>query len=78
MLIVEPCGARTSCDVEEGGGTRFTQLNLTVGAKTGRALFWPSVLDGDPSAVKTHSDSRTTHEARALARRRHSRIVQLS
>ena len=29
----------------------------------GRALFWPSVLDNDPSAVRTQSDHRTTHEA---------------
>ena len=46
-----------------GGGTRFSQLNLTVEAKRGRALFWPSVLDNDPSAVRTQSDHRTTHEA---------------
>ena len=45
------------------GGTRFTHLNLTVEAKRGRALFWPSVLDSDPSCVKSQSDHRTTHEA---------------
>ena len=49
--------------VDEGGGTRFHHLNLTVEAKRGRALFWPSVLDSDPSAIRSTSDSRTTHEA---------------
>jgi prolyl 4-hydroxylase len=50
-------------DVPGGGGTRFTRLNITVEAKRGRALFWPSVLDTDPSGVRTSSDQRTTHEA---------------
>ena len=46
-----------------GGGTRFTHLNITVEAKRGRAVFWPSVFDHDPSAVRATSDQRTTHEA---------------
>ena len=50
-------------DVPEGGGTRFVQLNMTVEAKRGRALFWPSVYDSDPSATRFTSDARTTHEA---------------
>ena len=50
-------------DVEEGGGTKFNLLNLTVEPKPGRALMWPSVLDSDPSAVRRVSDHRTTHEA---------------
>ena len=52
-------------DVPEGGGggTRFTHLNITVEAKRGRAVFWPSVFDHDPSAVRATSDQRTTHEA---------------
>ena len=45
-----------------GGGTRFSQLNRTVEAKRGERS-WPSVLDNDPSAVRTQSDHRTTHEA---------------
>ena len=49
--------------VEEGGGTRFNHLNLTVDPKPGRALMWPSVFDEDPSATKRVSDHRTTHEA---------------
>lgn len=50
-------------DVDGGGGTRFTHLNLTVEAKRGRALAWPSVWDDDPSANARSSDHRTTHEA---------------
>lgn len=46
-----------------GGGTRFSHLNLTVEAKRGRAVFWPSVLDDDPSGIRVTSDQRTTHEA---------------
>ena len=53
-------------DVERGGGTRFVHLNMTVEAKRGRALMWPSVLDKDPSAIRNHEDSRTTHEALAV------------
>ena len=50
-------------DVDEGGGTKFNLLNITVEPKPGRALMWPSVLDSDPSAVRRVSDHRTTHEA---------------
>ena len=45
--------------VPAGGGTRFTDLNITVEAKQGRAVVWPSVLDSDP----TRKDPRTHHEA---------------
>ena len=34
-------------DVEEGGGTRFTKLNLTVAPAKGMAILWPSVLSSD-------------------------------
>lgn len=44
---------------EEGGGTRFTDLGITVTPKLGRAVLWPSVFDHD---LRT-SDRRTTHEA---------------
>jgi prolyl 4-hydroxylase len=54
--------------VEEGGGTRFSQLNLTVHPKPGRALMWPSVYDDDPSAVRRISDHRTSHEALEVRR----------
>jgi hypothetical protein len=46
-------------DVEAGGGTNFPRLNLTVMPKRGRALFWPSVTDPNPSA----KDRRTDHQA---------------
>lgn len=34
--------------VESGGGTRFTDLNVTVPAVKGSAVLWPSVTDHDP------------------------------
>ena len=46
-------------DVQEGGGTRFPQLNLTVIPKRGQALVWPSVLNDNPNLY----DPRTQHEA---------------
>jgi prolyl 4-hydroxylase len=46
-------------DVEEGGGTNFPKLDLTVEPKRGRALIWPSVLDEDPHEI----DQRTDHQA---------------
>jgi len=50
-------------EVEEGGGTRFPELNnLTIQPKQGRVLIWPSVLDEDVNA----QDERTDHEALAV------------
>jgi prolyl 4-hydroxylase len=46
-------------DVEEGGETAFPRLNLKVAPKRGKALLWPSVLNGD----LTKQDARTYHEA---------------
>ncbi|KAG7364995.1 2-oxyglutarate/Fe(II) oxygenase [Nitzschia inconspicua] len=46
-------------DVEEGGGTRFPALNMTVTPKRGRAVLWPSVYDEDPNK----KDPRTVHTA---------------
>ena len=46
-------------DVEEGGGTNFPQLDLTVQPKKGMALVWPSVLDESPD----DKDPRTEHGA---------------
>lgn len=46
-------------DVEEGGGTDFPQLNITVMPKKGSALLWPSVLNADPFA----EDKRMMHQA---------------
>jgi prolyl 4-hydroxylase len=45
--------------VEEGGGTHFSALNLTVVPKEGRAVIWPSVLSEKPR----DKDARTDHEA---------------
>ena len=47
-------------DVEAGGGTRFTDLNITVMPKRGRALFWPSVLNDSPH----EKDRRTNHQGK--------------
>jgi prolyl 4-hydroxylase len=46
-------------DVEEGGGTQFPHLGLTVQPKRGQAVIWPSVLDEDPHK----KDVRTEHTA---------------
>jgi prolyl 4-hydroxylase len=46
-------------DVEEGGGTGFKDLDITVTPKKGRALLWPSVLNNDPM----EKDGRMRHEA---------------
>ena len=45
--------------VEGGGGTRFTELDITVEPRLGRALIWPSVLDRNP----TSHEPLTYHEA---------------
>lgn len=49
-------------DVEEGGETVFTNLNIKVKPKRGRALIWPSVMDSDPES----QDPRTHHAAAAV------------
>jgi len=46
-------------DVEQGGGTNFPQLDISVEPKRGRALLWPSVYDSDPMKM----DSRYYHQA---------------
>ena len=46
-------------DVEAGGGTRFTDLGITVTPKRGRGILWPSVQTNDLNA----GDMRTHHEA---------------
>jgi prolyl 4-hydroxylase len=45
--------------VEEGGGTNFPALDLTIQPKQGRVVIWPSVLDENPS----DKDFRTNHQA---------------
>jgi 2OG-Fe(II) oxygenase superfamily len=39
-------------DVDEGGQTSFTALNLTVSPKLGRVLIWPNVLNDDPTEIE--------------------------
>lgn len=46
-------------DVEEGGGTNFPHLNLTVMPRRGRVILWPSVLNDEPHVI----DMRTEHQA---------------
>lgn len=46
-------------DVQEGGGTNFDQLNITIAPKRGRVVIWPSVLDEEPLDI----DYRTSHQA---------------
>ncbi len=46
-------------DVEEGGGTNFPALNLTIVPQRGRALIWPNVLNEDLIT----QDNRTMHQA---------------
>jgi prolyl 4-hydroxylase len=46
-------------DVEEGGGTNFPQLGLTVTPERGRVVMWPSVMNDDPNQI----DRRTEHQA---------------
>ena len=43
---------------EEGGGTRFDDLDVVVPAVKGTAVLWPSVTDADPSA----DEPNTNHE----------------
>lgn len=60
-----PCGVRILTlfiylnDVEEGGGTHFPLLGITVQPKKGNAVLWPSVRDEAPES----KDARTDHEA---------------
>lgn len=46
-------------DVNEGGGTDFPNLEITVKPKKGRAVLWPSVYNSEPMRV----DSRFRHGA---------------
>jgi hypothetical protein len=46
-------------DVEEGGETRFSNMDINVAPKRGRAVLWPSVLNEAPNV----RDDRTEHEA---------------
>ena len=51
-------------DVEEGGGTRFDELDVTVVPKRGSVLIWPNTLDQNPM----EPDLRTLHKALPVAK----------
>jgi len=65
MQVDRACGPRILTfyqylsDVEEGGGTAFPDLGITVAPKKGRVLLWPSVLSSNPEK----KDHRMDHEA---------------
>ena len=46
-------------DVNDGGGTNFPYLNITVQPVRGRAVLWPSVFDHKPHT----QDDRTMHQS---------------
>ena len=46
-------------DVEQGGGTNFPDLDITVMPKAGRILLWPNVLNENP----LRRDDMTHHQA---------------
>ena len=49
-------------NVEAGGATTFTDLNITIQPKQGSALIWPSVLNDSPN----QKDRRLHHAALAV------------
>eukprot|EP00978_Attheya_sp_CCMP212_P032394 scaffold126212_cov61-Attheya_sp.AAC.2 len=51
-------------NVDEGGGTNFPDLDLTVMPQKGKAVLWPSVLDDEPGI----KDDRTDHQALPVVR----------
>lgn len=51
-------------DPPEGGETAFPEIGLTVQAKRGRAILWPSALDQNPRV----KDTRTKHQALPVLR----------
>ncbi|EOD10187.1 hypothetical protein EMIHUDRAFT_452705 [Emiliania huxleyi CCMP1516] len=52
---------RCAATCRAGGGTRFTDLGITVTPKLGRAVLWPSVLDSD--LLTGEREPKTHHEA---------------
>lgn len=51
-------------DVDSGGETKFSWMDVNVSPKVGRLVIWPSVLDGNPLDI----DDRTNHEAMPVSR----------
>lgn len=52
-------------DVEEGGGTNFPFLNITVQPKEGRALVWSNVRDDNPN----EEDLSARHQALPMGKK---------
>eukprot|EP01035_Chromulina_nebulosa_P020482 gene20482-26572_t len=60
-------------DVTSGGETYFSDLNISVTPKKGRALIWPSVYDNytikerhNDEVLDYQRDIRTYHEAKPV------------
>jgi prolyl 4-hydroxylase len=51
-------------NVDEGGGTNFPELDITVMPQKGKAVLWPSVLDNEPGI----KDDLTEHQALPVVR----------
>ena len=53
---------------EQGGGTRFNDLDLTVEARKGRAVLWPSLMDVNVSLpeLRTHHEALPVEKGRKL------------
>jgi len=49
-------------DVEEGGGTKFNDLDIVIKPKKGKALIWPNIVNKDVN----EKDFSTHHEAMAV------------
>eukprot|EP00039_Didymoeca_costata_P032330 m.37366 g.37366 ORF g.37366 m.37366 type:complete len:296 (+) comp9307_c0_seq2:776-1663(+) len=71
----DSCGVRLATffvylnDVEEGGGTKFVDLGLTVQPKRGRAALWyNSIYHNDSGKVYWTQETRTNHEATAVVK----------
>jgi len=56
---------------EAGGGTRFTDLNLTVPAVKGSAVLWPSVTSDDPDIDEPLTHRAWSHTGEGHSTRRH-------
>ena len=42
-------------EVEQGGETRFTRLNISVAPSKGSAILWPSVFDSSHDAARVRT-----------------------
>jgi len=61
-------------EVEEGGGTSFPQMNITVAPAKGKVLLWATMKNDDPKKL----DVRTSHAAEPVIRgTKHSANVRV-